>query len=123
MKRRRYLSLIEMMMVLTIIGLVGGATFHMGSKVYEAAKARATESKQANLQAALEWVMTTDGLSLDDIKDTSRWPELLAKAPLISDPQDAMKDAWGQPFTLVENDDEEFSVESARLSKYKAANT
>lgn len=113
MKKRtkRSVTLIEIMIVILLIGMIGGAlAFNMRGSVDEGKKFKTLQ----NIARVNDILMMehAEGKSLDEVvRDRVN---ILKKSPLVKGGDKLLKDAWGNDLIIViENDD--LKITSPRL--------
>lgn len=98
---RRYLTLIEMMIVMFIISLLIGFLAYRYTGSLE-------ESKAFKTKVAIERVSTILNLKAANdpgfLSDVQSWQEIIKSSPLVSNPKDLIYDGWGNPFEVYVND-------------------
>ena len=105
MKRRRYLTLIEIMVVIVLIGLIGGVVaYNVGGSLQEG---KAFKTKQGALQIGnilmLEVASSPAGLATLQ----NNWQDTLASSPLVKrGGKDLLADGWGGEYTVTVVDDQ-----------------
>lgn len=99
-KKRRYITLIEIMIVIVLIGLISGAlAFNMRGSL-DKGKAFQTEQRQQRIEEILS-IAEAEGISPSDIEKT--WQKIVQKSPL-ADGDNTTKDGWGNEFTIAFTD-------------------
>lgn len=116
MKRKRAVTLIEIMIVILLIGLIGGAlAFNMRGSL-DQGKVFKTEQTQNRVYDILMLEAVKGDLTLEEIaKD---WQTIVSQSPLVKKGTDMTRDAWHKPMkvTLV---DDEIVVTSPGLATYQ----
>ena len=102
---RRNITLIEIMIVMALIALIGGALAYNFQGSFEQGKIFSTKEKIERIRNILVIKMAEDPSAVEDIE--SKWEDIVTKSPLISDPKSAVVDGWGEKFrvALEENAD------------------
>lgn len=118
--KRRYVTLIEMMIVITIIGIIAGALAWNFGGALERGRAFKTETGMERLLTILELAVAEQpGIVVDDIE--SEWKNLVEQSPFIKDPKTLIYDGWGEEYE-VDVHDGEIKVRSRRYEEYRKAN-
>ncbi len=101
-KQKRSLTLIEIMIVMLLIGLIGGAlAFNMRGSL-DRGKAFKTEQAILRIQDILDLAVAEGSVTLEEIP--RQWKTIVTNSPLCSKNTDLQRDGWGHPFTVtVEN--------------------
>lgn len=117
--QRRFVTLIEMMIVMFLIALITGvvAYNYRGSldegKVFKTTTAMEKISTLLNLEIAKN----------PDLRDNivSNWTQVVRASPMVQDPKPLLRDAWGEEYQVsVDPESGLVIVESRKLTEYKA---
>src|SRR5690554_352491 len=117
--RRRYVTLIEMMIVMFLIALIIGVIGYNYRGTLEEGKAFKTKAGIERLETILNLAVAENADLLDDIE--SNWPEIVRNSPLVSNPSALIHDGWGQEYNVTVEDGE-IVVRSDRYEEYIKAN-
>lgn len=114
-KKKRPFTLLEIMIVIFLIGLIGSVVGYNMIGSLDKGRAFKTKHTMNQLHDLFE-LQLAQGYSRDEIlKDPA---EALKKLGVVKDPENAVKDGWGNPLTITINDQNEISISSARYTKY-----
>lgn len=112
--RRRFVTLIEMMIVMFLIALITGvvAYNYRGSL---------DEGKAFKTKAAIERLQSIISMSLADSpnQDISAWQDMVRHSPLVQNPDSLLTDGWGQPYQVSLDGDGNVVISSERYRAYK----
>ncbi len=119
-QRRRYITLIEMMIVMMIIAMISGviAYNYQGSL---------NEGKAFKTRESIEKIKTILSLEKEERMDfdLARWHEYIRQSPLVNNPEALIRDGWGNNFEVyyLESGDgmREIDVRSPQLERYEQA--
>ncbi|AHK63579.1 hypothetical protein BOKEGFJH_00702 [Chlamydia avium] len=101
-KRKQSITLIEMMVVISLIGIVGGAlAFNMRGSIQKG-KAFQSEQNCAKIYDILMMEYATGSLSLNEIVD--RKESVLEGAAWCKEGRKLLKDAWGEDIIVQVNE-------------------
>ncbi|WP_348663346.1 type II secretion system protein [Chlamydia vaughanii] len=101
-KRKQSITLIEMMVVITLIGIVGGAlAFNMRGSIQKG-KAFQSEQNCAKVYDILMMEYATGGASLREIIDQKE--SVLEGAAWCKEGKKLLKDAWGEEIIVKINE-------------------
>lgn len=114
--KRRYFTLIEMMIVIALIGLIGSVVAYNLKGSLDQGKVFKTEQAISQLSDIL-WLEISKGASFDDL--SGQWTSYVKASPLVKDPNKLLVDGWNQPFTIEVNGND-FTIRSVRYDQYKA---
>jgi general secretion pathway protein G len=116
-KKKRSLTLLEIMIVIVLIGLIGSVIgFNMKGSLDEG-RAFKTRQAQEQIQDIL-MLEVARGTPMDDvIRDREKY---LETSGLVKKPRDFLKDGWGEEFDVKANGrgNGEIIVKSSRLAAY-----
>lgn len=100
--KRRFLTLIEMMIVMFIIALITGVLAYRYTGSLDEARAFKTKAAIERLSTILSLKAADNPEFLDNIQ--SEWRSAVENSPLVSNPKDLLNDGWGGNFEIsVEN--------------------
>lgn len=115
--KRRYITLIEIMIVMFLIALITGVIAYNYRGSLE-------EGKAFKTRAAIEKIQTILSLEIANHPEkkaniTSEWKNIIEKSPLVHDPKALEKDGWGEEYQVEINPDTDaIQVTSKRLNVY-----
>ncbi len=117
--RRRYITLIEMIIVITLIGIIMGALAWRYTGALDKGKAFKTETGMARLETILNLAVAERPGIIDDID--SEWRKVVEQSPLVDDPNKLIYDGWGEEYD-VSVEDGEIIVRSQNYENYRREN-
>ena len=121
-KRKRRVTLIEMMIVMFLIALIAGVVAFNYQASLEKGKAFKTEQGMEKIRTVLALELAENEDALNDIE--SNWEEYLKKSVLVKNAADLAKDGWGEKYRItVQDGDEGFpevNITSRRYEQYRA---
>jgi prepilin-type N-terminal cleavage/methylation domain-containing protein len=105
-RKKRAVTLIEIMIVILLIGLIGGAlAFNMRGSLDKGRQFK-TDQNIARVYDALMMAYATGDFKLDQHGNRQVIKDILSKSPLIKDADAVLKDAWGNDLVIeVRGDD------------------
>lgn len=116
-KKSRRITLIEIMIVILLIGLIGGAlAFNMRGSLDEG-KAFKTRQNQERIENILMLEIAKGTLDPNKLTQ-AKWEKVVKASPLVKDGNQAIKDGWGNSFTVSYNDGQ-VVVTSDSLNQYE----
>ncbi len=98
--RRRFLTLIEIMIVIALITLIGGVLLYNLRGSLDEGRAFKTEQAIERITNILELEVAKGKVAMLDFQDRSSWESVIRKSPLVRDAGELLKDGWGVPFDL-----------------------
>lgn len=118
-KKKRAVTLIEMMIVILLIGLIGGAlAFNMRGSL-DKGRSFTTEQNILRIQDILTLEHADRQTSLPEIART--WEAIVLRSPLVKGDK-IIKDGWGERFSVSvnteQNADQLFKIESAKNTAF-----
>ncbi len=111
-KKKRSVTLIEMMIVMFLIAMIiGVVAFNYRGSL--------DEGKAFKSKAAIDKIETILNLAeAEGERVDSDWQKLVNQSPLVQKGADLTKDGWGETFRVTRGNDGEIVVSSNRLEKY-----
>lgn len=117
-RKKRAVTLIEIMIVILLIGLIGGAlAYNMTGSLDEG---KAFKSRQ-NIEKIHDILMIELSEGTQDIDEVAKnWQSIIGRSPLISknNLKDLLKDGWKKEYVLRVHEDD-IVIESPGLSAYE----
>lgn len=118
---RHYITLIEIMIVMTLIAMILGVVAYNYQGALEEGRAFESRANIEKIRTILTLKVANDPSAVDDL--ASKWKDYVKASPLVSNPDKAVKDGWGDDFKIsVEQNDEGsniISVQSDHLDAYE----
>lgn len=120
---RRYITLMEIMIVITLIAMILGVLAFNYQGALETGRAFETRANIQKIRSALTLKVASDPSAMGSVGE--KWRDYLKNSPLISDPDKIARDSWGEEFKVsVETIDgnQVIQVTSTRLDEYDKTN-
>lgn len=119
---KRYVTLIEMMIVMALIAMLAGVLAYNVRGSLEKGKAFATEQSMEKISQALLLHLAEYPEDIDQIE--SEWQVIVSQSPNVGNPDKVIRDGWGKLFRVyVDTDtpegDAKIMVVSDAYNKYK----
>ena len=111
--KKRFLTLIEIMIVMFLIMMILGVVAYNYRGALDEGKAFKTK---ADIENILEFAVAQNPELLDDIE--ARWVDVVKKDQLVKNPAALTKDGWGEQYQ-VEVDDGKITVSSRKYEEYR----
>lgn len=112
---KRQVTLIEMMIVMFLIAMIIGALAYNYQGTLEEGKAFKTKTAKEKLSTILTIVISNDPSAADDFD--SNWKIYVKNSPLVQNPNDIIKDGWGNEFD-VSYQEGKVIIKSSRYDEY-----
>lgn len=116
---KRYVTLIEMIIVMVLIGLILGIVAYNYTGAIDEGKAFKTKTGIEKLETILSIVVSEDP-SVEQTISTD-WKEKLKNSPLVQNPKSLIYDGWGEEYN-VRFEDDQIKVSSKRYNQYLEKN-
>jgi type II secretory pathway pseudopilin PulG len=101
-RKKNYITLIEMMIVMFLIALITGVIAYNYRGSLDEGKAFKTKAGTEKLETILNLKVSENPSLLDDIE--SSWRDIVRNSPLVQNPDALIKDGWGRDYQVtVEN--------------------
>lgn len=115
-KTKRTFTLMEMMIVIALIGIIGSIIgFSMRGSLDEG-KAFKTEQAMQKLEDILELELAK-GKTWEEFEKNRQ--QFVQSAGLIKNPNDVLRDGWGNDLQVTRDDAGQLSIQSAKLDAFK----
>lgn len=118
-KKRRYITLIEIMIVMFLIALITGVLAYNYRGSLEEGKAFKTKAGIEKLETILNLAVSENPPLMDHIE--TQWKEIVAQSPLVQNTSALIKDGWGVEYR-VSVDNNQIVVHSQRYDQYQQSN-
>ncbi len=116
--KRRFVTLIEMMIVMFLIALITGVVAYNYRGSLDEGKAFKTSTAITKLETILNLAVAKNPEIREGI--TSSWKEIIKASPLVQDPNSLIKDGWGEDYQVEVNQETgAVEVSSAKYTEYK----
>lgn len=103
-KKRRFVTLIEMMIVMFIISMIIGILGYNYRGFLEKGKAFKTKAGLEKLEDWLSLYVAENPSKLSDIEN--EWKDVVKESPIVKNPNDLLYDGWGEPYEVTVEDGE-----------------
>lgn len=113
--KKRYITLIEIMIVMFLIALITGVLAYNYRGSLEEGKAFKTREAMQRLDNYLNLAIAQDPSLLDDISEN--WKAVIERSPLVANPKNLEVDGWGYEYK-VENQDGHIVITSEGYTQY-----
>ena len=115
--RKRYITLIEIMIVMFLIALITGVLAYNYQGSLEEGKAFKTKVGMERIETILNLAAAQDSKVSDDI--SGQWKTVIEKSPLVNNARDLMKDGWGYEYKVEKDNDGRIIIISEGLRNYE----
>ncbi|MCB1136031.1 MAG: prepilin-type N-terminal cleavage/methylation domain-containing protein [Chlamydiia bacterium] len=116
-KRRRAITLIEIMIVMFLIALIGGVVAYNMKGALDKGKVFKTEQGMERLRSTLEMHIAEYPDDADRLE--SEWVRYVEQSPLVKNPKELTRDGWGQLYDVRMGQDGEIIIRSEAYERYK----
>lgn len=114
--KKRFVTLIEMMIVMFLIALITGVIAYNYRGSLEEGKAFKTKASIEKIEMILNLRIAENPDIMENIQ--TEWARVISRDPLVKDPNALTKDGWGKPYEVtVENNI--IKIRSAKYDEYK----
>lgn len=117
--KKRYVTLIEMMIVMFLIALIIGVIGYNYRGTLDEGKAFKTKAGIEKLETILNLALAENPDLESNIE--SNWPEIVRTSPLVSNPSSLIKDGWGSTYD-VKIEEGRIVVRSQKYEEYIRTN-
>ena len=117
MRYKRRITLLEIMIVISLISLIAGVVGYNMKGAIEKGKAFKTQQAINQVNDILQLEYAKGERTLEEIADNAE--EVLKESGLVKNTQELIKDGWNQRFEIrAKNTKEEFSIKSNAYKNY-----
>lgn len=98
-KKRRHITLIEIMIVMFLIALIAGVLTYNVVGSLDEGRAFKTRTGMEKLETILSLKVAENPAALSDME--TKWREYVAESPLVQNPKALIRDGWGQDYKVT----------------------
>lgn len=113
--KKRYITLIEMMIVMFLIAMITGVIAFNYTGSLEEGKAFKTQAGIEKIHTILDLYVAAH----PDAKVDSEWEGIVNDSQLVKNPKELLKDGWGQPYTVSRTADGDIEIKSTKYDEYQ----
>jgi general secretion pathway protein G len=117
--KRRYITLVEMMIVMFLIAMITGVIAYNYTGTLEEGKAFKTKNGMDKIRTVLDLHLATHPEDRDHI-DT-QWIRIVEASQLVKNPKEIIKDGWGMDYQVTQGQDGEIEIKSDKYMQYQAS--
>lgn len=114
--KRRYITLIEIMIVMFLIALITGVLAYNYRGSLDEGKAFKTKAAIEKIETILNLAVSEDPNRANSIG--SDWQNIIRASPLVSNPNALLVDGWGFPYHVAPDDQGVIRVTSQKYNDY-----
>jgi len=115
-KKRRFITLVEIMIVMFLIALIIGVLGYNYTGTLEDGKAFKTSRGIEKLETILSLKVAEDSTAFENIKEN--WKDYVRQSPLVQNPDALIKDGWGEEYE-VDTENSTITITSKKYNEYK----
>jgi len=116
--KRRFVTLIEMMIVMFLIALITGVVAYNYRGSLDEGKAFKTSTAITKIETILNLEVAKNPQLRDRI--AGEWQSIIKASPLVQDPNALLKDGWGEDYQVaVDPESGAIVVNSSKYTEYK----
>ena len=116
-KKKRAITLIEIMIVILLIGIIGGTlAFNMRGSM-DQGRAFKSEQNMMRINDILMLESASRGRDLSEI--VTSWEEAVSRSPMVKNGAELCRDGWNRAFEVKVSDEDELKITSAKLEAFK----
>lgn len=117
-QRKRYITLIEIMIVMFLIALITGVIAYNYRGSLDEGKAFKTRAAIEKLETILNLKISEDPNLQESITSPQVWQDIIKHSPLVSSSNALLKDGWGGDFTVSIDSSGILKVSSQKYEEY-----
>lgn len=111
--KKRFITLIEMMIVMFLIAMITGVIAYNYTGSLEEGKAFKTKNGIEKIHTILDLYLATNPGA-----DISNWKSIVEDSPLVKNSKELILDGWGKEYT-VESQGNELVIKSEKYEEYQ----
>lgn len=115
--RKSYLTLIEIIVVIALIGMLTGVLAYNYAGSLEEGKSFKTKAGIEKLTTILSLAVAEDPSIEEHIEGS--WQAVVRKSPLVKNPDDLIRDGWGDVYDVSIGENNSINVTSRKYNEYK----
>lgn len=121
--KRRFITLVEMMIVMFLIAMITGAIAYNYTGSLEEGKAFKSKAGMENIERVLNLYYAVHPEESNNVG--SEWKSILRGSPMVKNASELEKDGWGSEYQITQQDGE-IQINSVKYNEYlkkKGGNT
>jgi len=115
-KQKRFITLIEIMIVMFLIALITGVLAYNYQGTLEKGKAFKTKAGIERLETILNLKIAEDPSFLSDVQ--GQWATVVRDSPLVKNADALIRDGWGYPYQVTIDNGGVIKVTSQKYEDY-----
>lgn len=116
--KKRFITLVEMMIVMFLIAMITGVIAYNYTGSLEEGKAFKTKAGIEKIHTILDLHLATHPEDRDSIE--SKWTEIVDNSQLVKNARDLKKDGWGVEYQVGKDNSGDIEIKSAKYEAYQA---
>ena len=117
--KRRFITLIEMMIVMFLIAMITGVIAYNYTGSLEEGKAFKTKAGIEKIHTILDLHLAIHPEDRDSID--SGWKDIVQNSQLVKNEKDLMMDGWGGDYQVGRDQNGDIEIKSAKYEAYQSA--
>jgi len=113
--KKRFITLIEMMIVMFLIAMITGVIAYNYTGSLEEGKAFKTKNGIEKIKTIVDLHMATSSS-----ESSANIPSIIESSPLVKNPEELLKDGWGQHYRFDKDEKGDLLVISEKYNEYLA---
>lgn len=114
--KKRYITLIEIMIVMFLIALITGVLAYNYRGSLEEGKAFKTRAAVAKLETILDLAIAQDPRYAENISES--WKKIVESSPIVQNPKDLEYDGWGYEYKVEIDPEGRLVINSEGYNEY-----
>ena len=116
--KKRYITLIEIMIVMFLIALITGVIAYNYRGSLDEGKAFKTKAAIEKVETILNLKVSEDPNYQSRIASPQVWQEVITNSPLVANPNALLRDGWGNEFSVTVDANGVIRVSSQKYEQY-----
>lgn len=115
--KKRFITLVEMMIVMFLIAMITGVIAYNYTGSLEEGKAFKTKAGIEKIHTIIDLHLAVNPADKEGI--SSNWKDILARSPLVKNANELAKDGWGDEYQVGTDNNGELEITSKRYTDYQ----
>ena len=119
LKKRRFITLVEMMIVMFLIAMITGVIAYNYTGSLEEGKAFKTKAGMEKIQTVLDLYLATHPEDRDHIE--TKWRDIVENSQLVKNSKELINDGWGIEYQVTQGQNHDIEIKSDKYNQYQAS--
>lgn len=117
--KKRFITLIEMMIVMFLIAMITGVIAYNYTGSLEEGRAFKTKNGMEKIRTILDLYLATNPNESEHIQ--TDWKKIVESSPLVKNAKELTKDGWGVDYQVEKGENGDLEIRSDKYRAYQAS--